>query len=232
MPLPLEKLTKFRHELHAYPELSGHEEQTARRVIAYLQALKPDELLTNLGGHGIVATFDSGQAGPVLLLRSELDALPIGEINTFAHHSSNQGVSHKCGHDGHATILCGVAELLSRQRPTKGKVHLLFQPAEETGEGAAAVLADPKFAAIKPDMGVSLHNFPGFKKNSIILKEGIFTIAVSSHIFRFSGYTSHASEPENGRNPSLAIADLLRESKLLNMDDPTREEFRFHAYFY
>jgi amidohydrolase len=224
--LPLEKLTKLRHELHAHPELSGQEEQTAKRVIAYLQKLKPDAFLTGLGGHGIVATFDSGKPGPALLLRSELDALPIEEINTFAHRSSVQGISHKCGHDGHTTILCGVAEGLAQQRPAKGKVHLLFQPAEETGSGAEAILNDPRFSSITPDIAVALHNFPGYKHHSVIIKNGIFTAAVSSLILRLQGKTAHASQPEYGLNPALAVAELLKESDAFNLNDPASENFQ------
>ena len=221
-----ESLVKLRHELHKHPEVSGQEKATAERITNYLKELKPDELITGIGGHGVIATFDSGNAGPALLFRAELDALPIQENNTLDYRSSTKGVSHKCGHDGHATILCGLAEVIAANKPSNGKVHLLFQPAEETGEGAKAMLADPKFDTIKPDFGIALHNFPGSKKHSIIVKDGIFTISTSSHIFHFKGYTSHASEPENGRNPSLAIADLLRESMLLNQTDITRDDFR------
>ena len=85
--LPLEKLRTLRHDLHSHPEVSGQEEKTAARVEAYLCALKPDHLLTQIGGHGIVATFEGGQPGPTLLFRCELDALPITEVNTFAHRS-------------------------------------------------------------------------------------------------------------------------------------------------
>jgi amidohydrolase len=134
-------LIKFRHELHRHPEVSGQEQQTAERIKNYLLPLQPDELLTDVGGHGIVATFDSGKSGPTLLFRAELDALPIQEINTFEYGSSVAGVSHKCGHDGHTTTLCGLAESLAKNRPQRGKVHLLFQPAEETSIGAAAVLS-------------------------------------------------------------------------------------------
>jgi amidohydrolase len=224
--LPLEKLRTLRHELHAHPELSGQERQTAKRITAYLQTLKPDELLTDLGGHGIVATFDSGGSGPALLLRSELDALPIEETNTFAHRSSISGISHKCGHDGHSTILCGVAELLARQRPGKGKVHLLFQPAEETGSGAEAVLNDPRFSSITPDMAIALHNFPGYPLHSVIIKKGIFTAAVSSLALRLQGKTAHASQPEYGLNPALAVAELLQESDAYTLNDPASEDFQ------
>jgi amidohydrolase len=220
----LEHLIQLRRELHRYPEVSGQEKQTAERIKKILIPLHPDELLIEVGGHGIIATFDSGKAGPALLFRAELDALPIQEINTFEHHSSVDGVSHKCGHDGHATILCGLAESLAKNRPQHGKVHLLFQPAEETGEGAANVLADPKFSTIKPDMGIALHNFPGYKLGAVVVKDGIITIAVQSFIFRFQGRTSHSSQPEYGINPTLAVAELLQQSDKLNYNHEESED--------
>jgi metal-dependent amidase/aminoacylase/carboxypeptidase family protein len=126
--LTLEKLIQLRHDLHTHPELSGQEQQTAKRVTAYLQALEPDELLTNIGGHGLVATFDSGPPGPALLLGSELDALPSEESNIFLHRSSRQGISHKCGHDGHSTILCGVTKFLSSKDQQEEKCISSFNP--------------------------------------------------------------------------------------------------------
>jgi amidohydrolase len=219
----LEHLIQLRHELHRHPEISGNEQQTAARIRNYLLPLQPNELLTEVGGHGVVATFDSGKPGPTLLFRAELDALPIQEINTFEYGSSRAGISHKCGHDGHATILCGLAERLAKNKPTRGKVHLLFQPAEETGTGAAAVLADPKFSSIKPDMGIALHNFPGYKLGSVIVKDSIITIAVQSIVFRFQGRTSHASQPEYGINPTLAVAELLQKSDTFNYNHEESE---------
>ncbi|NJM40326.1 MAG: amidohydrolase [Anaerolineae bacterium] len=227
--LSLEVLTTLRRTLHAHPELSHHERETATRIADFVRALEPDELIVNLGGHGVMATFDSGVAGPTLLFRCELDALPIDETNTFAHRSVADGVSHKCGHDGHMAILCGFAASLSinqPNRPKRGKVHVLFQPAEETGEGAQCVLNDPQFAAVQPDLGVALHNFPGAPLHAIIVRDGVFTAAVSSLILRFMGRTSHASQPELGINPSLAVAELLRESDALNRNDPSAPEFQ------
>ncbi len=223
--LPLEKLHTLRRTLHAHPEVSGEERATAARIASYFNDLKPDELLTGLGGHGLVATFDSGTTGPTLLFRCELDALPIQETNDFAHQSSITGVSHKCGHDGHMAIVCGLAELLADRRPQRGKVHLLFQPAEETGQGAEWVLRDPRFAEVKPDMAIALHNFPGYPHNAIVVKDGLFTAAVSSLIIRLQGRTSHASEPERGINPALAVAELLRASDALNLNDPESPDF-------
>ncbi|MEY4607435.1 MAG: hypothetical protein RLY45_2195, partial [Actinomycetota bacterium] len=129
----LAPVVALRRHLHAHPELSGREHQTAARVLEFLAPLQPDRIISGLGGTGIVATFDSGVPGPALLFRSELDALPIVEVGVDEHGSTCHGVSHKCGHDGHTAILCGLAQRLAARRPASGMVHLLFQPAEEDG---------------------------------------------------------------------------------------------------
>ena len=146
-----QRLTAFRRELHAHPEVSLNEVETAKRVTKFLQHLKPDELLTGVGVNGIMALFESGKPGPTRLFRCELDALPIAELNTFEYKSKYAGVAHKCGHDGHMTILCGLAEQLANKRPETGKAWLLFQPAEENGEGAKAMLADHRMRATAPE---------------------------------------------------------------------------------
>ncbi len=221
-----ESLVSFRRELHRHPELSHGEHRTAERVVRFLRPLGPDRMIEGIAGTGVVATFDSGVPGPVLLFRSELDALPIVEHGVDGHSSTIDGVSHKCGHDGHMAMVCGLAQRLSERRPARGVVHLLFQPAEETGTGAAAVLADPAFDAIRPDFGVAIHNMPGFPLHTLVVKPGSITAAVRSIVVRFSGRTAHASEPEKGENPSLAIADLLRGCDELNVNDITSPEFR------
>lgn len=219
-----EELMTFRREiLHQYPEVSGCEEKTAENVIQFLKPLQPDQLITNLGGHGIAAIF--GTSGPLILLRSELDALPIAEINTFEYHSKFPGVSHKCGHDGHSVILCGVAAWLAENRPENGRVLLLFQPAEENGEGAEAVLKDEKFSDINPEYVFALHNLPGFPLHQIVVKEGSFTAAVSSIVVQLKGKTSHAAEPEHGINPALAIAEILLETDKLNVNVQADKNF-------
>lgn len=222
----LAPVVALRRHLHAHPELSGHEHETAARVVEFLTPLAPDRIVTGLGGTGIVATFDSGVPGPVLLFRSELDALPIVELGVDEHGSTCHGVSHKCGHDGHTAILCGLAQRLAARRPATGAVHLLFQPAEENGTGAASVLADPRFDEIRPDRGFAIHNMPGFPLHSFVIKPGSITAAVRSIIVRFTGRTAHASEPEKGENPSLAVADLLRACDDLCVNDIASPDFR------
>jgi len=226
MNADLQQLVTFRKELHAHPEVSGKERETAQRVLHLLEKCSPDSLLSGVGGHGIIATFDSGKEGPALLFRAELDALPIREVNTFGHRSKYDGVSHMCGHDGHATVLCGLAQELAAQRPKKGKVHLLFQPAEENGEGAKAMLADPKFEGIAPDMVFAFHNLPGYPLGTAVVRDGIFTAAVNSIIIHLKGKTAHAAEPEHGINPALAVADILKGSLHLAHNVPADKDMR------
>lgn len=215
----------LRHELHAHPDLSGLEHATAERIVQFLAGLGPDGLITGVGGTGVIATFTGTEPGPQLLFRCELDALPISEVGVEGHASTVTGVSHKCGHDGHMATLCGVAAELARARPPRGAVHLLFQPAEETGTGAAAVLADPAFDAIRPDAAVAIHNMPGFPAHAVVLKAGAVTPAVRGMVIRLYGRTAHASEPEKGVNPSLAVADLLRECASMCVNDAEAEDF-------
>lgn len=215
----------LRHQLHAYPELSGQERATAERIVEFLRQLGPDGLITEVGGTGVIATFAGPEPGPALLFRCELDALPIEEAGVSGHSSKVTGVSHKCGHDGHMAILCGLAETLAQARPATGAVHLLFQPAEETGTGAAAVLADPVIETLEVDSAVAIHNIPGLPTHAVVLKAGPVTPAVRGIVIRFQGRTAHASEPQHGQNPALAVADLLQSCAAMCVNYPEAEDF-------
>ncbi|PKP14278.1 MAG: amidohydrolase, partial [Bacteroidetes bacterium HGW-Bacteroidetes-23] len=190
----LESLIRFRKELHKNPELSGKEIETAKRIVSFLEQYPPDEMQTNVGGTGIIAVYKGVEEGKSILFRSELDALPIKETNSFEHISIKNNVSHKCGHDGHTAILCGLASELHHQRPEKGNVILLFQPAEENGSGAEKVANDDNFKNYKPDFVFALHNLPGFDKNQIVVKDDTFSCAVKSIIIRLKGKIAHAAE--------------------------------------
>lgn len=205
----ISELTAFRHELHRNPELSGEERETARRVCEMLAPTKPDTVLTGLGGHGVAAIYDSGAPGPTILFRSELDALPIQELGSIEHRSTVSGKAHLCGHDGHSTILLGLGRILSRARPTSGRVILMFQPAEEDGAGAAAVIADPRYPEIKPDWAFSLHNMPEIEFGAGRLGAGPANCASRGMAIRLTGSTAHASRPADGRSPMKAISELM-----------------------
>ena len=110
-------LVQLRKELHKHPEVSGKEILTARRIRSFLENYPPDELISAIGKTGIEAIYKGSKVGKTVVFRSELDALPIEEINTFEHKSITKGISHKCGHDGHMSILCGLATQLHKNRP-------------------------------------------------------------------------------------------------------------------
>ncbi len=219
------ELQAFRHELHRHPEVSGEERETARRVAEALRPLAPSKILTGLGGHGVASIFDSGVPGPTLLFRAELDALPIEEKSEAAHRSTVSGKGHLCGHDGHSTILLALARGLSRQPVARGRVVLLWQPAEEDGSGAAAVLADVNFSEIKPDFAYSLHNMPGLAFGQVALKAGPVNCASRGMKITLSGKTAHASQPETGLSPMAAISSLMPALTALSHGAPRATDF-------
>ncbi len=205
----MDRATNLRHEIHRYPELAGREAETARRLSEFFSKLEPDETLQTLGGHGLAFVFGESQ-GPTVLLRCELDALPIEEPNELPYRSTIRGVSHKCGHDGHMAILASVGTLLSAERPRNGRVVLLYQPAEENGAGAAAILEDPRFSGLTPDFVFALHNLPGFPLGQIVVRSGTFACASRGMAIKLRGQTAHAAQPDTGRSPALAACQIIQ----------------------
>jgi amidohydrolase len=205
------ELAALRRELHAHAELSGNEIETSRLLRAFLESREPDRLVTQLGGVGLAAIFEGSGEGPSLMFRAEIDAVPVQEDNDFDYRSCRPGVSHKCGHDGHAAIVAGLATRLGRHRPCRGRVVLLFQPAEETGLGAQGVLEDERFKSIEPDWIFALHNLPQETFGEVQIRKGPFAAGSVGAILRFRGRTSHAAYPEQGKSPALAVAQLIQE---------------------
>jgi len=216
VPLPamlsnsdLIELTEFRRALHRRPELSGAEGETARTIAAALRALSATRVLTGIGGHGVAAVFDSGAPGPTVLFRAELDALPIAETSGAAWASAIPGNGHLCGHDGHMAMLLGLGRLISRRPPKTGRIVLLFQPAEEIGSGARAVISDPAFTAIAPDYAFAIHNLPGLPLSHVGLRAGLMNCASVGLAIHLTGKTAHAATPETGISPGPALARLI-----------------------
>lgn len=222
----IKELISIRHYLHANPELSEEEHNTADFIAKELKNYSNCEVVTNIGGTGVLAIFSGESDGETILFRCELDALPIKEINEFSYKSKVDNVSHKCGHDGHIAILLGLAKVLSKQKSPKGKIVLLFQPAEEVGLGAKAVLNDIKFSKIRPDYVFALHNWPGIESKQIMYSNNIFTASVKSVIIKLRGLMSHASQPEKGNNPALAVAKILQMSEKLSVNNVNSENMQ------
>jgi len=206
----LNQLTRLRQKLHQQPEIAGEERKTAATILSFFSEINPDETLENLGGTGLAFVFKGNKPGPRLLFRAELDALPIQETGNPDYKSEIEGKAHLCGHDGHMTIICGLGEKLAAQRPETGEVVLLFQPAEETGEGARRILEDPKFERIKPDFAFALHNLPGFPLHQLVTRKGTFAAGSMGMTISLTGKTSHAAHPDAGINPAFAIAQLIQ----------------------
>lgn len=213
----LNQLIALRHRLHRTPELSGQEAGTAQVIREFLEKCRPDEIHTELGGHGLAAVFKSSDSsGPSIMLRAELDALPLKETISLPWASEFENCAHKCGHDGHMAILAGVALRLKERPPASGSVTLLFQPAEETGYGAAALLDDSRFQALKPHWIFALHNLPGHEVWSILTRDGAFAAGSAGVRIKLQGATSHAAYPEQGNSPDLAMAEIVTQLAGLN----------------
>lgn len=220
-----QNIIQFRHDLHRHPELSGWESGTSRRVADFIALFDPDEILEDVGGHGLLASWDFGDGGVKIAIRCELDALPIAETNKFDHASLTAGVSHKCGHDGHMAIVAGLAPWLATRPFNGGSVSLLFQTAEENGLGAKAMLDDPKLDGFSPDYIFALHNLPGYPMHEVLVVRRQFSATVLSLAIHFEGVTAHAAHPETGRNPSLAISEAMLAIQRLILPDPGDESF-------
>jgi amidohydrolase len=206
----LAELVTWRHHLHRMPDLSGEEVATAAEVTRFMAETSPDEIVAGLGGTGVAVIYRGRLPGPTVMFRAELDGLPIEERGTTEHRSTVAGKGHMCGHDGHMTILAALGRTFGRQRPACGRAILLFQPAEETGAGAEAVLADPRFLALKPDYSLSLHNMPGLPLGHAWLKDGPANCASRGMRITLSGRTAHAASPETGLSPVRAVSTLLQ----------------------
>ncbi|MGM0588664.1 MAG: amidohydrolase [Bacteroidota bacterium] len=203
-------LTQLRQSIHQRPETAFQEHQTAQRIQKFLKEHGADQLDAEIGGTGIVATYNAAESGPVTMIRAELDGLPIQERETpLTYRSQTDGKMHACGHDGHMTTVAGVGAALSKLQLQKGMVKLLFQPAEETGEGALAMLEDGAFKNHVPDYIYGLHNLPGYPMHQVIIREDVFASASVGMKIHLEGATAHAAHPEEGRSPAQAVSQLI-----------------------
>ncbi len=201
-------LTAWRRHLHAHPELSLEEAETAAFVQARLTELGV-KFQSGIGGHGVVATISRGASNRSVGLRADMDALPIAETTGLAHASTTPGVMHACGHDGHTASLLGAAALLARDTDWTGTVHLVFQPAEEGAGGAKAMLADGLLSRFPMERIYGYHNWPGLEAGTIAVHDGPVMAAGCRVEIVVRGHAGHAALPHLTRDPMLASAHLL-----------------------
>jgi hippurate hydrolase len=203
-----DRLTRWRRHLHANPELTLNESQTSAFVQTCLNELGVP-FVAGIGGHGVVATISRGQSNRSVGLRADMDALPIMETTGALYASRNPGVMHACGHDGHTTSLLGAAALLMADTKWNGTVQLVFQPAEEGGGGAQAMIADGLFERFSIDRIFGYHNWPGLEAGTVAVHDGPVMAAGNRLVFTLKGHGGHAALPHMTRDPMVASAHLL-----------------------
>ena len=219
-----QEIIKLRQEIHKHPEVSNDEYNTSERIINYVKNLNPDEIV-KLGETGLAFAFNGKERGKTIVFRAELDALPIQEKSGAEYASVNGHIAHSCGHDGHMAILTGLIQKVSENRPARGRLVMLYQPAEEVEQGARDVVENPKFMNIKPDYIFALHNVPGFEKHKIVLKNRSFTSASKGMTIKLTGKTAHAAEPQNGISPADAISEIIKKLHVLRENKTLFNDF-------
>lgn len=218
------KNQEIRQKLHSMAEKSGEEFQTSKFLIDNIQKFQPSSIQKFQSGNHFLVEYDFG-GDEAVLFRADMDAVGVQESTSPSYHSVNQGVSHKCGHDGHSTILLHFAELLHLKPLKQGKILLLFQGAEETGTGAKQILQDTVLQQYNIVSAFALHNIPQQPLHSIICREESFTCSVISCEILLDGKTSHASEPWNSVSPYQAAISITDKVLSLNCHDIESERF-------
>ena len=204
------ELRAMRHHLHAHPELSFQEHETAAYVAGKLEGWGY-EVTRNVGGLGVVGVLKQGSGGRAIAIRADMDALPITEATGLPYASATPGKMHACGHDGHTTMLLGAADYLARTRRFNGTVVLIFQPAEEAGKnsGAQAMIADGLFERFPCDAIFGLHNHPGAPAGSFLMRAGPLMAASDTITLRVRGKGGHASRPHLTIDPIVVAANIV-----------------------
>ena len=205
-----EEMTAIRQHLHAHPELSHEEEETARFVADKLRSWGY-EVTTGIGGHGVVGRLREGSGTKSLALRADMDALPIQEETGLPYASKTVGKAHSCGHDGHTTVLLAAAEYLARTRRFSGTLNLIFQPAEEASgnSGAQRMIADGLFQRFPADAVFGLHNHPGLAEGHFMIRPGPMMAASDTATITILGKGGHASRPHLAIDPIVAACSLV-----------------------
>lgn len=195
---------KLRHELHEHPELSNEEVWTKEHLIKFLEEHTKLEIVDN--ELWFYAIYRAGEGKSNIAFRADIDALPFKENESIPYASKIPGVAHKCGHDGHAAGLCALALEVDQMGADKN-VFFLFQPAEETGDGAAQCKSFITLNNIEEIFAI--HSMSDLEYNSINVIDGTIQCASKGMIIHFEGSPTHASQPELGKNPAFAVAKVI-----------------------
>ncbi len=216
-------MQEWRRHIHQFPETGFEVEDTAKFVVEKLQSFG-FETHSNFGKTGVVGILKKGDSDQAIGLRADLDALHVKELNQFDHCSKHEGKMHACGHDGHTTMLLGAAKELSETN-FDGTVYLIFQPNEEHGLGALAMIHDGLFEKFKMKAVYGMHNMPGMPAGQIAMNAGAVMAGEDNFTITIKGRGGHASQPHHHIDPvpiSAEIALAMQTIVSRNIDPSER----------
>lgn len=203
------EIQAIRRDIHAHPELCFEEYKTAELVAQKLETWGIP-VIRGLAGTGVVGVIKRGTSQRALGLRADMDALPMQEINQFAHTSQHAGKMHACGHDGHTAMLLGAARYLSQDTDFDGTVYLIFQPAEEGGGGARKMIEEGLFTQCPMDAVFGMHNWPGIPVGQFGVKTGGMMASSNEFEVTVHGKGAHAAQPQKGIDPVMIAVQIAQ----------------------
>ena len=217
-------LVALRHDLHRHPEIGFEEHRTAALLAAHLRGYGL-AVETGLAGTGLVATLHGRRPGQrAIALRADMDALPITEATNLPHASTNPGVMHACGHDGHSTMLLGAARYLAANPDFAGTVHFIFQPAEEGLGGGRRMVEEGLFQRYPVDAVFGLHNEPGLALGRFGIRPGPMLANVDTWSVTFRGTGGHGAVPHRATDPTQPLAAFITAlQSVIGRNLPARE---------
>lgn len=201
-------LTQWRHYIHAHPETAFEETGTAAFIAERLQEMGIG-VVTGIGGTGVIGSLKVGDGKKIVALRADMDAINLNEVGDVPYRSQNKGKMHACGHDGHVTTLLGAAKLLSESQDFNGTAIFLFQPAEEPGTGAKAMLNAGLLTHFPIDEVYGMHNSPVYKKGTVHTRKGGYCSSEDNFKIEIHGCATHASAPEMGIDPLVIASQII-----------------------
>ena len=211
------KIVKWRHDFHRNPELQYELPKTAAKVADLLRSFGCDEVVEGVGKSGVVGVIH-GQVDTsrrVIGLRADMDALPIDEKSDVLYKSEVPGVMHACGHDGHTAMLLGAAQYLCETRNFDGKAAVIFQPAEEGGAGAKAMIDDGLITRFNIDEFYGIHNMPGIETGKFAIRQGPLMASADRFKIILTGKGGHAAMPHLAVDTTLVAAQILVNLNLI-----------------